>query len=55
MKRRGLKERIVDLVRREGPIPFDRFMEMALYDPDGGYFGSGPLRSRAEGDFLSRP
>ncbi|MDE0709018.1 MAG: SAM-dependent methyltransferase [bacterium] len=55
MKRRGLKERIVDLVRREGPIPFDRFMEMALYDPDGGYFGSGPLRSRAEGDFLTSP
>ncbi|WP_420612211.1 SAM-dependent methyltransferase [Candidatus Spongiisocius sp.] len=43
------------MIRREGPIPFDRFMEMALYDPDGGYFGSGPLRSRAEGDFLTSP
>lgn len=55
MTRGGLKERIRRLIRREGPIPFDRFMEMALYDPDGGYFGSGPLRSRAEGDFLTSP
>ena len=55
MTRGGLKERICHLIRREGPIPFDRFMEMALYDPDGGYFGSGPLRSRAEGDFLTSP
>ena len=54
-ERSGLKGRIVNLVRREGPIPFDRFMEMALYDPDGGYFGSGPLRSQAEGDFLTSP
>ncbi len=53
--RGGLKERICDLVSREGPIPFDRFMEMALYDPDGGFFGSGPLRSQAEGDFLTSP
>ena len=53
--RGGLKERIRRLISREGPIPFDRFMEMALYDPDGGYFGSGPLRSRAEGDFLTSP
>lgn len=55
MKQSGLEERIRQLIGREGPIPFDRFMEMALYDPDGGYFGSGPLRSRAEGDFLTSP
>lgn len=55
MKQSGLEERIRQLIGREGPIPFDRFMEMALYDPDGGYFASGPLRSRAEGDFLTSP
>jgi len=54
-ERSGLGERIRRLIHREGPIPFDRFMEMALYDPDGGYFASGPLRSRAEGDFLTSP
>ncbi|MCE2530029.1 MAG: SAM-dependent methyltransferase [Acidimicrobiia bacterium] len=51
----GLKERIRQLIGREGPIPFDRFMDMALYDPDGGYFSSGPLRSQAGGDFLTSP
>lgn len=30
-------------------------MQLALYDPDGGYFASGPLRSHAGGDFLTSP
>lgn len=30
-------------------------MEMALYDPDGGYFATGPLRSHEGGDFLTSP
>ena len=51
----GLKERIAGLIRRDGPMPFDRYMEMALYDPDGGYFASGPLRSHQTGDFLTSP
>lgn len=55
MTRDGLKEHIIRLIRRDGPMPFDRFMEMALYDPDGGYFASGPLRSHADGDFLTSP
>ena len=53
--RSALKERIAGLIRRDGPIPFDRYMEMALYDPDGGYFASGPLRSHETGDFLTSP
>lgn len=28
---------------------------MALYDPEGGYFATGPLRSTKEGDFLTSP
>lgn len=55
MTRSGLKERIVRLIRRDGPMPFDRYMEMALYDPGGGYFASGPLRSHETGDFLTSP
>ena len=50
-----MKERIVSLIRREGPLPFERFMESALYDPQGGFFTAGPVRSRPEGDFVTSP
>src|SRR5512143_3895521 len=30
-------------------------MQAALYDPDEGYFATGPLRSAREGDFLTSP
>jgi SAM-dependent MidA family methyltransferase len=36
-------------------MPFERFMELALYDATGGFFGSGPLRSVKAGDFLTSP
>jgi len=37
-------------------MPFDRFMELALYDPHAGYFAASPnLRSEARGDFLTSP
>jgi SAM-dependent MidA family methyltransferase len=36
-------------------MPFERFMRLALYDPDGGFFGAGPLRSTKAGDFLTSP
>ena len=38
-----------------GPIPFEAFMELALYDPSGGFFATGPLRSQKSGDFLTSP
>ena len=50
-----LKEHISAEIARTGPIPFERFMEMALYDPDDGYFTTGPLRSHERGDFLTSP
>lgn len=50
-----LRERLTDRIRREGPLPFDEFMQAALYDRDEGYFASGPLRSSREGDFLTSP
>jgi SAM-dependent MidA family methyltransferase len=45
-------------IRREiaaGPIPFEVFMDLALYDPDGGFFTTGKLRSERGGDFLTSP
>ncbi|MGH8927617.1 MAG: SAM-dependent methyltransferase [Acidimicrobiia bacterium] len=45
-------------IRREiaisGPIPFERFMTMALYGP-GGFFSGPTLRSQKSGDFLTSP
>jgi SAM-dependent MidA family methyltransferase len=35
-------------------MPFERFMEIALYDPDG-FFGGDALRSEKAGDFLTSP
>ena len=50
-----LRERLIARIRREGPLPFDEFMRVALYDPAEGYFATGPLRSAKEGDFLTSP
>lgn len=36
-------------------MPFERFMTLALYDPDGGFFGGDTLRSVRAGDFLTSP
>lgn len=50
-----LKERIAAEIARTGPVPFEQFMEAALYDPEDGYFSAGPLRSHEGGDFLTSP
>ena len=50
----NLRQRILQTIDAEGPMPFERFMEIALYDPDG-FFGGGQLRSRKGGDFLTSP
>jgi SAM-dependent MidA family methyltransferase len=41
-------------IEKTGPVPFERFMELALYGPEG-YFTAGPLRSEKAGDFLTSP
>ncbi len=50
---------LVDLVRveisKEGPIPFARFMELALAHPEHGYYTAGPARTTRTGDFLTAP
>lgn len=47
-------EAIREEIEAHGPIPFERFMELALYGP-GGFFASDKLRSVAAGDFLTSP
>ncbi|HDL50199.1 MAG TPA: hypothetical protein ENH33_09625 [Actinobacteria bacterium] len=51
----SLKDRLIEQIRQEGPIPFEEFQQIALYDPEGGFFASGKLRSVKEGDFLTSP
>jgi SAM-dependent MidA family methyltransferase len=50
-----LAERIAERIRREGPIPFDRYVDAALYDEDGGFFGRGGGAGRAGRDFVTSP
>jgi SAM-dependent MidA family methyltransferase len=51
----NLDQRIRREIENGGPMPFDRFMDLALYHPDGGFFTSGTLRSERAGDFLTSP
>ena len=50
-----LEQRIRREIEATGPMPFEVFMELALYDPDGGFFTTGKLRSERGGDFLTSP
>ena len=49
----ALLRRVQRLIRDEGPISFARFMELALYDPEHGYYTRGPSRLGPEGDFVT--
>jgi len=51
----GLAERIRAEIRATEPMPFARFMELALYDPDGGYYRSPEARPGRGGDFITAP
>jgi SAM-dependent MidA family methyltransferase len=51
----GLVARIHEEIERNGPITFARFMDLALYDPDGGYYRAEAARPGREGDFLTAP
>lgn len=50
-----LIESIRDEIDAAGPIPFDRFMEMALYAPGLGYYVAGGHKLGAAGDFVTAP
>lgn len=47
---------IRDRIAAEGPVPFERFMDWALYHPEYGYYASGRAApGRDEGDFTTAP
>ena len=50
-----LVEHIREEIAQRGPIPFSRFMELALYTPGLGYYSAGARKFGAEGDFVTAP
>ena len=50
-----LLARIRAEIRSSGPMPFARFMDLALYDQDGGYYRSATARAGRTGDFITAP
>jgi SAM-dependent MidA family methyltransferase len=56
----AVSRRLEDLLRAEshaagGLLPFDRFMELALYAPGLGYYAAGSAKLGAAGDFTTAP
>lgn len=49
----GLEARLAAEIKTSGPIPFDRFMEHALYDPEDGYYSSGKSAIGRDGDYFT--
>ncbi len=48
-----LHETILDEIRRRGPIPFSRYMELCLYHPEQGYYGRAREQFGKTGDFFT--
>lgn len=48
-----LQKKIIKRIEGEGPITFEAFMDMALYDPEFGYYVSRGQRIGREGDFYT--
>jgi SAM-dependent MidA family methyltransferase len=44
-----------EIAQRGGAIPFSRFMELALYAPDLGYYSGGAAKLGRDGDFTTAP
>lgn len=49
----ALQQRIIEYIQRSGPMTFAEYMRMALYEPDYGYYVSGPARIGWEGDYYT--
>lgn len=48
-----LVTRVKDRIRQHGRITFAKYMSMALYDPDFGYYTSGRKTVGTDGDFIT--
>ena len=50
-----LRDVIRQEIRAEGPMPFSRYMELALYQPGLGYYCAGLHKLGEKGDFMTSP
>jgi SAM-dependent MidA family methyltransferase len=48
-----LELKIAERIRKEGPITFEAFMDMALYEPGLGYYASEDIEIGKAGDFYT--
>jgi SAM-dependent MidA family methyltransferase len=49
----NLRERIAEEIRRDGSIPFSRYMELCLYEPRLGYYSRAREQFGKAGDFYT--
>ena len=50
-----MTEEIRELISASGPVPFERFMELALYGAEGFYTKAGGGSAGRRGDFITSP
>ena len=48
-----LRQKIEEEIRTLGPIPFSRYMEICLYDPELGYYSRNAEQFGKAGDFYT--
>src|SRR5262249_15267618 len=48
-----LRDIIADEIRRNGPLPFSRYMELCLYHPTLGYYSRAQEKFGKAGDFYT--
>ncbi|OGW56537.1 MAG: hypothetical protein A2Z09_05280 [Nitrospirae bacterium RBG_16_43_8] len=48
-----LQQKIIEKIKKEGPITFKTYMETALYEPELGYYTSQKTRIGRSGDFYT--
>lgn len=51
----NVEKKIIEKIKKEGPITFETFMEMALYEPSLGYYASKKFEIGRYGDFYTSP
>ena len=51
----ALESLVRDEIAAAGPMPFARYMELALYAPGLGYYSAGRTKFGAAGDFVTAP
>ncbi len=50
-----LVQQLVQEIQSQGPMPFARFMQQALYAPGLGYYSAGACKLGEAGDFVTAP